>query len=70
MTIENEREIRATFIVRHWEEYYVDSNYRKMVDNTVYLTQAEKEQSALEVDRVHGTCHSKFASIREREYGR
>lgn len=54
MTPETERERRANFIIRNAEQYGNDPLYRTMVDQTVFLTQEQKEKSQLEVDRVYG----------------
>lgn len=54
MTPEIERERRANFIIRNAERYNESAAYRMMVDNTVFLTQEQKEKSQLEVDRVYG----------------
>ena len=53
MTPETERERRANQIVRHADLYGNDPDFRKMVDNTVYLTQEQKEKSELDVDRTY-----------------
>jgi hypothetical protein len=54
MTPEIERERRANFIIRNAEQYSSDRNYRMMVDNTVFLTQEQKEKSQLVLDDKYG----------------
>ena len=54
MTPETERERRANQIVRNADLYGSDTDFRSMVDNTVYLSQEQKEKSQLAVDRVYG----------------
>jgi hypothetical protein len=65
MTPEIERERRANFIIRNAERYSSDRSYRMMVDNTVFLTQEQKEKSQLEVDRHHNVT----SPLAGREYG-
>jgi hypothetical protein len=54
MTPEIERERRANFIIKNAEQYSSDPNYQKMVDNTVFLTQDQKEKSQLVLDDKYG----------------
>ena len=63
MTPEIERERRANQIVRNADLYGSDQDFRKMVDNTVYLTQDQREHSALVIDSVYGTRNSTFSTI-------
>ena len=70
MTIEKERERRANQIVRNADAYGSDSDFRNMVDNTVYLTQEQQESSQHLVDATYGTRHTKFESLDyQRRYG-
>jgi hypothetical protein len=70
MTPETERERRSNQIVKHADIYGSDPNFKMMVDNTVYLSQEQREKSALYVDDVYGTCNDQFAELRyTREYG-
>lgn len=43
---------KANFILKHAEQYDRDPIFKQMVDNTVYLTQAEIEESHHEVTRL------------------
>lgn len=65
MTPEREREIRANQIVRHAVLYGGDADFRKMVDNTVYLTPEQQQKSITEVDKVYGAT----SPLVGREYG-
>ena len=46
---------RTEIILRNAELYSADAAFRAMVDNTVFLTQEQREKSQLEVDEVYGT---------------
>ena len=52
MTPEIERERRANFIIA--DRYNESAAYRMMVDNTVFLTQEQKEKSQLVLDDKYG----------------
>ena len=54
MTPEIERERRANFIIRNADRYNESAAYRMMVDNTVFLTQEQKEKSQLVLDDKYG----------------
>jgi hypothetical protein len=70
MTPEIEREHRATQILRHMDLYGSDTYFRKMVDNTIYLTHEQQEQSQLAVDAAYGNRIDEFREIESRrEYG-
>jgi hypothetical protein len=55
MTIEKERERRANQIVRNADIYGGDEDFRKMVDNTVYLTGEQRVVSERVIGRVYGS---------------
>lgn len=55
MTIEKERERRANQIVRNADIYSYDDDFRRMVDNTVYLTGEQKVASERVVGRAYGS---------------
>jgi hypothetical protein len=41
---------KANFILKNAEQYAADKDFRFMVDNTVYLSQEEREQSILRIE--------------------
>jgi hypothetical protein len=45
---------RTEIILRNADTYGNDTDFRRMVDNTVWLTPAQREKSQLEVDEVYG----------------
>lgn len=47
-------ERKATFIERHAELYRDDADFRRMVDDTVYLTADQRHASEAEVGRLYG----------------
>lgn len=55
MTPEKENERRANFIVKNAGQYGVDPVFKMMVDNTVYLTDPQKRESARFVGRMYGS---------------
>jgi hypothetical protein len=55
MTIEKERERRANQIVRNADIYSYDDDFRRMVDNTVYLTGEQRVVSERVIGRVYGS---------------
>jgi hypothetical protein len=65
MTPETERERRANQICRHADIYGSDPDFKKMVDNTVYLSQEQKEKSILAVDSMYDVT----SPLAGREYG-
>lgn len=44
----------ANQILKNESLYRTDSQFRKMVDNTVYLSEDDKQHSQLAVDAVYG----------------
>lgn len=46
---------RANFIIRNADQYELDPVFRKMVDNTVYLTEDQKHESQRSETEKFGT---------------
>lgn len=52
-------ERKANEILKHSELYNSDPVFKQMLDNTVYLTQEEKEKSISTIDLAYGVVNGR-----------
>ena len=51
---------KSSFIFKHEELYRTNDLFKVMVDNTVYFTASEKEESIIAVDSEYGYITQRF----------